>query len=425
MLSQGRSDEAKIGGRDVPSITYGDTTGQAPSVIDSVTGASTAAAYDADGAPTGESLPDGRTLARTCDTTGDQASATYADSAGTTVLSGFATYTVHGKQADRTRTDGGTLSTAYRHDTSGRLALATDDGTTTSRACAFDADDNRTSPAPTLTPRDRQRPVRRQGAHQHIGGFRLRRPAPYRLPSCLPAHLRHIRCSPGQSPGYGLRPLTRRRAGPFAPPPKPGGPCPRSQRVGSGRATLPGVGTPQKTSVIGSLPDTQERNSDTRQSGTERPGGTPDIRANGEWVDARERLLRPGEPVAAATFGIWPDDFHDRSVAGDPYWLVRPMVFHDLYIPNIPMTFQHRSEDDGHCHDCFVDSDGIVRYPPGGPGPDEDHVTHWAALPYLPGLSAHAADGPEAGAALRGAREAAGHRQPAVRHCHVDGCVTA
>ena len=129
------------------------------------------------------------------------------------------------------------------------------------------------------------------------------------------------------------------------------------------------------------------------------------MQVNVEWVDAHERLPQPGEPVAAATFGTWPHDFHDRSVAGEHYWLVRPMVFHDLYIP---MTFRHESEDDSHYHDCFVDSDGIIRYPPGGPS--EEHVTHWAALPFLPGLSVHVADGPEAGAALRRAREAASHR---------------
>ncbi|MFI8194709.1 AQJ64_40280 family protein [Streptomyces sp. NPDC085946] len=129
------------------------------------------------------------------------------------------------------------------------------------------------------------------------------------------------------------------------------------------------------------------------------------MQVNMEWVDARERLPRPGEPVAAATFGTWPHDFHDRSVAGEHYWLVSPMVFHDLYIP---MTFQHQSEDDSHYHDCFVDSDGIIRYPPGGPS--EDHITHWAALPFLPGMSVHVAGGPEAGAALRRAREATGHR---------------
>ncbi|UIX34578.1 DNRLRE domain-containing protein [Streptomyces sp. GQFP] len=142
----------------VPSTTtytYDDTTGQVLSVTDSVAGTSTATAYDADGALTGESLPGGYTLATAYDTAGNQTSVTYADSTGTTVLSDSATYTIHGKQAGHTQTEGGTLSTAYGYDASGRLALATDDdGTTTSRAYAFDTDDNRTSLTTTVTAAD-------------------------------------------------------------------------------------------------------------------------------------------------------------------------------------------------------------------------------------------------------------------------------
>ncbi|MGK4907779.1 AQJ64_40280 family protein [Streptomyces albus] len=124
------------------------------------------------------------------------------------------------------------------------------------------------------------------------------------------------------------------------------------------------------------------------------------MQVNVEWVDARERLPEPGEPVATATFGTWPPDFHDQSVAGEDYWLVRPMVFHDLYIP---ASSQHESEDESHHHNCFVDSDGYIRYPPGGPS--DDHITHWAALPFLPGLTTHVANGHEATAALARARE--------------------
>ncbi|MFB7493135.1 DNRLRE domain-containing protein [Streptomyces sp. NPDC056161] len=140
----------------VPSTTtytYEATTGQARSITDSVAGTFTAGAHDADGALTGETLPGGYTLATTYDTTGNQTSVTYADSSGTTVLSDSATYTIHGKQTGHTQTDGGTLSTAYGYDASGRLALATDDDgtTTTSRAYAFDTDDNRTSLTTTVT----------------------------------------------------------------------------------------------------------------------------------------------------------------------------------------------------------------------------------------------------------------------------------
>ncbi|WP_275404941.1 DNRLRE domain-containing protein [Streptomyces sp. SID10815] len=140
----------------VPSTTtyaYDATTGQARSVTDSVAGTFTAGAHDADGALTRETLPGGYTLATTYDPTGNQTSVTYADSSGATVLSDSATYTIHGKQTGHTQTDGETLSTAYGYDASGRLAQATDDDgtTTTSRAYAFDTDDNRTSLTTTVT----------------------------------------------------------------------------------------------------------------------------------------------------------------------------------------------------------------------------------------------------------------------------------
>ncbi|MFE6160603.1 AQJ64_40280 family protein [Streptomyces sp. NPDC056486] len=127
------------------------------------------------------------------------------------------------------------------------------------------------------------------------------------------------------------------------------------------------------------------------------------MQVNVEWVDARERLPEPGEPVAAATYGIWPQDFHDRDAAGEDYWLVRPMVFHEVYIP---MTFTE-SEDDSEYYNCFVDSDGIVRYPPGRPR--QEHVTHWAALPSLPGTSVHEAAGDEARSAFQRVGD---HRSP-------------
>ncbi|MEU1472402.1 DNRLRE domain-containing protein [Streptomyces sp. NPDC005761] len=140
----------------VPSTTtytYDATTGQARSITDSVAGTFTAGAHDPDGALTKETLPGGYARATTYDPTGNQTSVTYTDSSGTTVLSDSAAYTIHGKQTGHTQTDGGTLSTAYDYDASGRLARATDDDgtTTTSRAYAFDTDDNRTSLTTTVT----------------------------------------------------------------------------------------------------------------------------------------------------------------------------------------------------------------------------------------------------------------------------------
>ncbi|MEU5666478.1 AQJ64_40280 family protein [Streptomyces longwoodensis] len=92
-----------------------------------------------------------------------------------------------------------------------------------------------------------------------------------------------------------------------------------------------------------------------------------------EWVDARERLPRPGIPVAAATHGFYPPDDPDSEGPGEEFWLVLSMYFTD----------RHFAED-GSTHDnCFVDSDGVIRFPPGGGSAEA--VTHWAALPTLPG----------------------------------------
>ncbi|MFF5014695.1 AQJ64_40280 family protein [Streptomyces sp. NPDC001165] len=97
------------------------------------------------------------------------------------------------------------------------------------------------------------------------------------------------------------------------------------------------------------------------------------------WVDARETLPRSGTPVAAAITGRYPADGAAESdtASGEEFWLVRPMVF----------TAVHRSADGAEHRDCFVDSDGVVRLPYGLPS--EETVTHWAALPTLPGASTH------------------------------------
>ncbi|MFD2468848.1 AQJ64_40280 family protein [Amycolatopsis silviterrae] len=86
-----------------------------------------------------------------------------------------------------------------------------------------------------------------------------------------------------------------------------------------------------------------------------------------EWVDARERLPEDGIPVAAATSGTYP--------AGEAFWIVLPMRFAAHYV----------AADGTEYRDCFVDSDLVVRLPHGRPG--KEHVTHWAMLPPLPGLT--------------------------------------
>lgn len=112
------------------------------------------------------------------------------------------------------------------------------------------------------------------------------------------------------------------------------------------------------------------------------------------WVDARERLPRSGYPVAAAITGRYPaEDAPESDVAavGEEFWLVRPMIF----------TTLHFGEDGTEHRDCFVDSDGVVRLPYGGAG--EETVTHWAALPTLPGRTTHGVLGNEVQPALRNA----------------------
>jgi hypothetical protein len=120
-----------------------------------------------------------------------------------------------------------------------------------------------------------------------------------------------------------------------------------------------------------------------------------------EWVDARERLPsdRDGWPVAAAISGRYAPD--DPAAPGYPpddpqeheqdFWLVRPMYF----------TTRHVAGDGTEYRDCFVDSDGVVRLPYGRPGTES--VTHWAALPALPGMTVHLMLGEEARTALQNA----------------------
>jgi hypothetical protein len=112
------------------------------------------------------------------------------------------------------------------------------------------------------------------------------------------------------------------------------------------------------------------------------------------WVDARESLPRPGMPVAAATTGRYPLDSAaepDDPTPGQDFWLVMPMYFTDRYT----------GEDGTEYRDCFVDSDRIVRLPYGRPCADP--VTHWAALPTLPGMTVHSIVGDGVQAALHNA----------------------
>lgn len=106
-----------------------------------------------------------------------------------------------------------------------------------------------------------------------------------------------------------------------------------------------------------------------------------------DWVDARQRLPRSGYPVAAATSGRYLAE--PGEAFGQEFWLVLPMYF----------THRHLTEDGTEYLDCFVDYDGVVRLPYGGPG--DETVTHWAELPPLPGMTVHSMLGEDARTALR------------------------
>jgi hypothetical protein len=106
-----------------------------------------------------------------------------------------------------------------------------------------------------------------------------------------------------------------------------------------------------------------------------------------EWVDARERLPGSGYPVAAAVSGRYPAEPGEAS--GEDFWLVLAMYFTD----------RHIAEDGTEYRDCFVDSDRVIRLPYGRPG--DESVTHWAALPDLPGMTVPYVLGEDARTALR------------------------
>ncbi|MFV2175523.1 AQJ64_40280 family protein [Actinomadura sp. LOL_016] len=110
------------------------------------------------------------------------------------------------------------------------------------------------------------------------------------------------------------------------------------------------------------------------------------MRAEVEWVDVRERRPREGMPVAAAIMGRdASNDANERDAdAEQEFWLVRPMYY----------TTLHFAEDGREYHDCFVDSDDVVRLPYGRDC--DEPITHWAELPTLPGTTEHHLMGEEA-----------------------------
>jgi hypothetical protein len=95
--------------------------------------------------------------------------------------------------------------------------------------------------------------------------------------------------------------------------------------------------------------------------------------------------------VAAATAGRYRPE--PGEATGQAFWLVLPMYFTD----------RHITEDGTGYHDCFVDYDGVIRFPYGGPSAET--VTHWAELPRLPGHDVHSILGEDAKAAVQNALE--------------------
>ncbi|SFJ41735.1 hypothetical protein SAMN05421835_105157 [Amycolatopsis sacchari] len=98
-----------------------------------------------------------------------------------------------------------------------------------------------------------------------------------------------------------------------------------------------------------------------------------------EWISVDERLPHDGAAVCAAVTGRYPPDEYDPEPGeGLEFWLVLPMYFRTV----------HPVEETGEIvENCFVDPDYVVRLPFGGES--DETVTHWTALPCLPGTDVH------------------------------------
>ncbi|MDQ2588421.1 AQJ64_40280 family protein [Saccharothrix yanglingensis] len=112
-----------------------------------------------------------------------------------------------------------------------------------------------------------------------------------------------------------------------------------------------------------------------------------------EWISVDERFPHDGVPVAAAVTGRYPVDPDDpEPLSGQEFWLVLPAHFRRL----------HLVEDTGEVvENCFIDADRVVRHPLGGRS--DELVTHWAALPNLPGTDVPRVIGDGVQPALRAA----------------------
>lgn len=114
------------------------------------------------------------------------------------------------------------------------------------------------------------------------------------------------------------------------------------------------------------------------------------------WIDARHVDPPEGYPILAATAGRRPTQNGDLPSSEQDFWMVIPMHFERVH-------FVGGTEET--MRDCYLDIDGVVRKPVGSGSPEE--VTHWAALPPLPGTSETLLQGASVTSAIAAATSAA------------------
>ncbi|MET8413042.1 DNRLRE domain-containing protein [Streptomyces sp. NPDC005195] len=122
------------------------TAGDLKTLTDSVAG-TFRGTYDADGTLTAETLPGNYALAVDTDPVGQVTDRSYTTADHTTIASDTADYTIDGRRADHTQTDGTTVQSAYTYTSAGRLSHAVDNTQAgcTARTYTFDGSSNRTA----------------------------------------------------------------------------------------------------------------------------------------------------------------------------------------------------------------------------------------------------------------------------------------
>ncbi len=101
----------------------------------------------------------------------------------------------------------------------------------------------------------------------------------------------------------------------------------------------------------------------TRTTHVPSPESTVAMPAAVEWIRADEQLPSDGVSVAAAVTGRYPvrPETDGDPLSDEEFWLVLPMHFRRL----------HLVEETGETIEkCFYDSDGVIRFPIGGPDSD-------------------------------------------------------